>query len=62
MINTNKSLENVLRRVIVAAYEAAMDLDEEHEVRVYISKTAVSYHTAKINEPIAKSMKMSQSN
>lgn len=54
MINTNKSLENVLRKVVVAAYEAAMDLDEEHEVRVYISKTTVSYHTAKINEPIAK--------
>lgn len=54
MINSEKSIENVLRRVIVAAYEAAMDLDEEHEVRVYISKTAVSYHTAKINEPIAK--------
>lgn len=36
MINTNKSLENVLRKVVVAAYEAAMDLDEEHEVRVYI--------------------------
>lgn len=54
MINSEKSIENVLRRVIVAAYEAAMDLDEEHEVRIYISKTAVSYHTAKINEPIAK--------
>lgn len=54
MINSERSIENVLHRVIVAAYEAAMDLDEEHEVRVYISKTTVSYHTAKINEPIAK--------